>query len=92
MRKRPSLRKGDKFRVDWDKLIADYRGDRSPIGKNMTAYQRSLKAKWGATVFTASKVYKGSGIPGYIVMYKIPDGHTAIGVEYVVKVKVKVKA
>ena len=44
MRKRPSLRKGDKFRVDWDKLIADYRGDRSPIGKNMTAYQRSLKA------------------------------------------------
>lgn len=78
------LKKGNKFRIDWDKLIAAAWDD------EMRGYLESQKSKYGGAVFTACKVRRGRMGSGYIVEYSIPDQpelFSGVGIEFVIRTK-----
>jgi hypothetical protein len=84
----PSLKKGDLFKIEWEKLIATPLNHSDPKELTETkAYQKSLASKFGNHIFTALKVRKIRGT--HLVEYELPDhsGFTGVGLDFVVKVK-----
>ncbi len=78
------FKKGDKFRIDWEKLIKE----NSHTGPDYVAYQRGQQAHYGNQVFVATRVFKGRFGSGYIINFDYPDQpgiHSSIGVEYAMK-------
>jgi hypothetical protein len=68
------VKKGDKFRINWDRLIAE----NMKYGDNVT-YQKEQRFKYKDTIFTAAKVHKGVGVSGYIITYELPDVNGVFG-------------
>lgn len=61
------LKKGDRFIIDWDKLI------REEKEKEFRHYQKLQKKKYGDSIFVATRVRQGTWIDGKIVEYVCPD-------------------
>ena len=84
-KQRPPFRKGDRFRIDWDKLIA------AQFDKESKQYQIGERKKYGDNlVYVAQRVFRGGGGAGYIIEYEMPDNPKlwgGIGVRFAVKVQ-----
>ena len=65
------FKKGDRFRIDWDKLI------RTITDKESRDYQKSQKEKYGNDIFIATSV----SMSKELLSRKVPGGYAWIGFE-----------
>lgn len=81
-------RKGDLFKIDWDKLIANTKGTFGPQDKEQSiAYQRSRKEKYGDRIWEAVRVENARYRP--VLIHESGDGKGWTGTlaEYAIPVK-----